>query len=204
MSMFLGPLDATGRVPPRQQTRIAAFLVSCHGAMARQLSIVLAWQGKPAWQTELNTQFYRETEIVSLLLRTASWVPDPELLFLAPAWEAAWLPKPPDAIANRMQALTIDIAALGHALHGRIRPAALLPDEAFAQDQFVLALRKIEFESSRLIQAQIVFLKEPDLLPLRDAVTAAVESRHLQVRKLWTELLAGIGIVQGNRLNGCS
>ena len=37
MSTFLGPLDATGRVPPRQQTRVAAFLVSCHGAMARQL-----------------------------------------------------------------------------------------------------------------------------------------------------------------------
>ena len=40
----LGPLDATGRVPPRQQTRVAAFLVSGHGAMARQLAIALAWQ----------------------------------------------------------------------------------------------------------------------------------------------------------------
>ena len=44
MSAFLGPLDATGRVPPRQQTRVAAFLMSCHGAMARQLAIALALQ----------------------------------------------------------------------------------------------------------------------------------------------------------------
>lgn len=44
MSMFLGPLDAAGRVPPGQQTRIAAFLLSCHGAMARQLALAVSWQ----------------------------------------------------------------------------------------------------------------------------------------------------------------
>ncbi len=194
MSMFLGPLDATGRVPPRQQTRVAAFLVSCHGAMARLLAITLAWQTKASWQTELNAQFYRETEIVSLLLRATSWTPDSELLFLLPSWEAAWLPRLPEGIAERAQGLTIDIAALGHALHSVIRPAALLPEEAPAQDPFVLALRKIEFESGRVMQAQILFLKSADLLPLRDAVNATVESRHLQVRKLWEEMLAGIGV----------
>jgi hypothetical protein len=40
----------------------------------------------------------------------------------------------------------------------------------------------------------LIYLKSSDLLPLRDAVTAAVESRHLQVRTLWTEMLAGIGV----------
>src|SRR5438132_14197686 len=40
----------------------------------------------------------------------------------------------------------------------------------------------------------LIYLKGSDLLPLRDAVTAAVESRHLQVRTLWTELLAGIDV----------
>ena len=75
MSTFLGPLDATGRVPPRQQTRVAAFLVSCHGAMARQLAIALAWQTNAAWQAELNAQFYRESEIVSLLLRATRGCP---------------------------------------------------------------------------------------------------------------------------------
>ena len=89
MSTFLGPLDAAGRVPPRQQTRVGAFLVSCHGAMARQLAVALAWQTNAAWQAELNTQFYRESEFVSLLLRATSWIPDPELMFLLPSWEAA-------------------------------------------------------------------------------------------------------------------
>jgi hypothetical protein len=192
--MFLGPLDATGRVPPRQQTRVAAFLMSCHGAMARQLAVALLWQAKANWHAELNAQFFREAETVSLLLRATAWEPDPELPFLLPSWEAAWLPRPLEDVADRTQGLTIDIAALGHALHTVIRPAALLPQDVPAQDPFVFALRKIEFESGRMMQGQILFLKSSELLPLRASVNAAVESRHREVRKLWDEMLAGIGV----------
>jgi acetate CoA/acetoacetate CoA-transferase alpha subunit len=60
-------------------------------------------------------------------------------------------------------------------------------------DSFASALRKIELESGRLIQAQIMFLKSADLLPFRSAVNAAVASRHEQVRKLWDDMLSGIG-----------
>jgi hypothetical protein len=197
MSTFLGPLDATGRVPPQQQTRVATFLLSCHAAMVRQLAIALALQTKAAWHTELNSQLYRESEIVSLLLRATSWAPDPELLFLLPSWETAWLPRPTEGVADRAQAFIIDMAALGHALHAVIRPAALLPESGPLLDPFTLALRKIEFESNRLIQAQILFLKSADLLPFRSAVNAAVESRHAQVRKLWDDMLSGIGVERG-------
>ena len=194
MNAFLGPLDSIGRVPPRQQTRVAAFLISAHGALARQLVFALPQQMKAGWQTELNAQFYRESEIVSLLLRTTSWVVDPELLMLAASWEAAWLPKPVNGPSDRLLASTIDLAALGHAVHGAIRPAALLPDKALAEDPFVMALRRIEFESGRMIQAQILFLKGPELVPFRDAVSAAVGKRHADIRKLWTEALEGVGI----------
>jgi hypothetical protein len=194
MSTLLGPLDATGRVPPRQQTRVAAFLVSCHGAIARQLAIALALQTKAAWHTELNSQLYRESEIVSLLLRATSWAPDPELLFLLPSWETAWLPRPPEGVTDRAQAFIIDMAALGHALHAVIRPAALLPESAPMLDPFALALRKVELESGRLMQAHSMFLKSADLLPLRNAVSTAIESRHEHVRKLWDDMLSSIGV----------
>jgi len=197
MNAFLGPLDSIGRVPPRQQTRVAAFLISAHGALARQLVFALPQQMKAGWQTELNAQFYRESEIVSLLLRTTSWVVDPELLMLAASWEAAWLPKPVNGPSDRLLASTIDLAALGHAVHGAIRPAALLPDKALAEDPFVMALRRIEFESGRMIQAQILFLKGQDLLPYRDPVNTAVEDRHRQVRDLWDAMLKGIGVERG-------
>jgi hypothetical protein len=194
MNRFLGPLDPAGRVPPRQQARVASFLISAHGALARQLLIALPGQFKAGWQTELNAQLHRETEIVSLLMRATSWIPDFTLPYLALTWETAWLPTPATGVTDPKLAMTIDLAALGHAVHGAIRPAALLPVEASLEDPFVMALRPIEFESSRLIQAQIQFLKSDDLKPVRDAVIAAVDSRHRQVRKLWAELLEGIGI----------
>ena len=194
MSQFLGPLDSTGRVPPSQQTSVAAFLISAHGALARQLAVALPSHFSAGWQTELNAQFHRETEIVSLLMRATAWKPDFMLPYQLLTWEAAWLPQLVSDIADQKLAMTIDVAALGHAVHGAIRPAALLPVEASAADPFVVALRRIEFESSRLIQAQIYFLKSDDLKPVRDDVRAAVERRHRQVGKLWAELLQGIGI----------
>lgn len=193
MTALLGPLDSVGRVPPLQQTRVAAFLISAHGALARQIAFTLPQQMKAGWQTELNAQFYRASEIVSLLLRATSWVADLELPMLAAFWEAAWLLKPVSGPSDRVLASTIDTAALGHAVHGAIRPAALLPDKALAEDPFVMALRRIEFESGRMMQAQISFLKGQDLLPYRDAVNAAVEERHRQVRDLWDSMLKGIG-----------
>jgi hypothetical protein len=194
MSAFLGPLDSEGRVPARQQTRVAAFLISAHAALARQLAISVPPQLQAGWQTELHAQLYREAEIVSLLLRATAWAPDPAVAWLVMSWEAAWLPKPTVGIADWKEGLMIDMAALGHALHAAIRPAALLPTEAAALDPFAVALRRIEFESARLMQAQILFLKDPALLPLRNVVNAAVEGRHSQVRELWRAMLESIDV----------
>jgi hypothetical protein len=52
-------------------------------------------------------------------------------------------------------ALPIDLATLAHAVHAGIRPASLLPPGANTNDAFVSALRRIEFGSGRLLQAQI-------------------------------------------------
>ena len=194
MSRFLGPLDSEGRVPPHQQTRVAAFLISAHGALARQFAMALPMRIEAAWQTELNAQFYRESEIVSLLQRTASWVPDMALGYMAASWETAWFPRPIEGISNLPLALPIDLAMLAHAVHAGIRPAALLPLGANANDPFVFALRRIEFESGRLLQAQILFLKGESLVPFRDTVNAALEQRHAEVRRLWAEALESAGV----------
>jgi hypothetical protein len=44
------------------------------------------------------------------------------------------------------------------------------------------------------MQAQILLLKSSELLPLRTAVNTALETRHLQVRRLWQEMLDDIGV----------
>lgn len=194
MNKFFGPLDPQGGVPPHQQTRVAAFLISAHGALARQFAFALPPKLQFAWQTELNAQVYHEAEIVSLLLRATSWVPDFALGWLAMSWETAWLPQAPEDIPDQPLALAVGLATLAHGIHAGIRPAALLPMEANSNDPFVMALRRIEFESGRLLQAQILFLKGPELLPHRDAVTAALERRHVEIRRLWADTLEGVGM----------
>lgn len=194
MSGFFAPLDSDGRVPPHQQTRVAAFLVSAHGALARQSAFTLPAKLESAWQTELNAQLYRETEIVSLLLRATSWAPDPGLGYMAVTWESTWYPAPIYEISNWPLAVAAGLATLAHAIHAGIRPAALLPVEANPNDPFAMALRRVEFESGHLLQAQILSLKGPDLVPFRDAVSSALERRHTEVRKLWHDMLQSVGI----------
>jgi hypothetical protein len=196
MSGLLGPLDSEGRVPHGQQTRVAAFLISAHGALARQFALALPAKFEAGWQTELNAQFYRESEIVSLLMRATAWVPDRALGYMTISWEAAWLPMPNEGIPDRSLWQAVHLATLAHAVHAGIRPAALLPLEANPNDPFVMALRRIEFESGRLLQAQILFLKGPDQLPFRDTVSRVLESRHTELRKLWHDTLASLGIVR--------
>ena len=117
MSGFLGPLEADGRVPPHQQTRVAAFLISAHGALARQFALALPLRIEAAWQTELNAQFYRESEIVSLLQRATTWVPDIALGYMAASWETAWLPPPIELTADCGLAPAVNLATLAHAVH---------------------------------------------------------------------------------------
>lgn len=194
MSALFGPLDSGHCVPPRQQTRAAAFLISAHGALARQFACTLPMKLASAWQTELNAQVYREAEIISLLLRATSWVPDLALAYMATSWETAWLPAPIEGIPDRTLAAATGLATFAHAVHARIRPAALLPVEANSNDPFVLALRRIEFENGRLLQAQILFLKSSELVPFRNAVSSALERRHTEIGKLWVQALEGVGI----------
>jgi hypothetical protein len=194
MSTFLGPLDDDGHIPPHQQTRVGAFLASLHGALGRRLALGLPVNLRFGWETELHSQLHREAEIATLMMRATSWVADFELPGLWVAWEMAWLPKSVEGITDLRQGLLIDLASLAHAAHGSLRPAAVVPPEADPKDAFVLALRRIEFENSRLIQAQILFLKGPELAPLREAVSLAVEQRHQQVRELWEAMLASIGV----------
>jgi hypothetical protein len=194
MNAFLGPPDADGRIPAQQQTRVSAFLISAHAAQARQLAAVLPASLRHAWQIELHSQYCREMEMVSLLTRATTWVPDPQLMYTVWQWETAWLPKPIEGAADRYNGMLVDMAALGHAVHAGIRPAVLLPEGVAPMDPFVLAMRRIEFESGRLLQAQILFLKGPQLAPLRKEVAAAVEHRHGQVHELWSAMLASLDV----------
>jgi len=194
----LGPLDGAGRVPGYQQTRIGSFLISAHGAEARLLTAALAMKTASlvfgVREIELHAQLSRELEILSLLTRATSWQPDPMLLWMVGRWEFAWLPQRVDDVPGLMQGPLIDAAAFGYAVHSAIRPAILLPQHIAATDPFAAALRRIEADGSRVVQAQLRFLKSAELAPARDAIAAAVDRRHRQLRQLWKELLSSLEV----------
>ena len=199
MTATFGPLDASGRVPASQQTRVSSFLISAHGAHARLLAGGLASPlltgvfGAP--EIELHQQLSRELELVSLLTLVTAWQPDPALAGCFWRWELAWLPQPVEGLPDG-EARGVDAAAFGYALHTAMRPATLLPPGVPAADPFAAALRRMEVESSRTMQAQLRYLKSPNLAPAREAISAAVERRHAQMRELWTEVLASVGIAR--------
>jgi hypothetical protein len=194
----LGPLDAAGRVPAFQQGRVASFLISAHAAEARLLAAALAGPIASAEfgprQIELHDQLSRELGLLSLLVRVTSWLPDPLLMWSLWQWEIAWLPQPVEGIPGFAEGLAIDAAAFGYALHTAVRPATFLPQDIPAMDPFAAALRRIETEGGRIVQAQLRFLKSPELAPMRDAISEAVERRHHQLRRLWAELLSSMDI----------
>jgi hypothetical protein len=190
----LGPLDPAGRIPALQQTRVAGFLMSVHGAELRLLASALLKPSFGVQEIALHAQLYQETEIVGLLWRATAWLPDPILPWLLWQWEAAWLPQAVEGMANPAQGAVIDAAAFGYALHTAIRPAAILPEHIGMSDPFAAALRRIELEGSRIAQAQLRFLKRPELTPVRDAIEAAVDQRHARLRQLWSELLSNLGV----------
>lgn len=199
MNPFLGPLDDQGRIPAIQQTRVSAFLMSAHGALARQLAAALPGTLRDGLQVEIHAQCCRQMEFLSMLTRATSWVPDPMLPFLLWQWEAAWWPQPVDCVDDWGQARLIDLSAFNHALHAVIRPAALLPETIDPMDPFAQAMRHIEFESGRLMQAQILFLKSPQFASVRDEVAGAVERRHEQMRELLASMLNGIEVETSGR-----
>jgi len=194
LNSFLGPLDNQGRIPAHQQTRVSAFLMSAHGALARQLAVSLPGVLQNSLQVEMHAECCRQMEFLSMLARATTWVPDPMLPMLFWQWEMAWWPRPVECVSDWTLARMIDLAAFNHALHAVIRPAALLPEAADAMDPFVQAMRHIEFESGRLMQAQIIFLKSPQFKEVRDEVAATVERRHDQVRTHLASMLLGLEI----------
>jgi hypothetical protein len=186
---------SSSRIPAAQQTRIAAFLISAHGFLARHLSLSLPARFDAAWHTELHAHAFREAEIVSLLMRTTEWLPDMLLPWLTLTWEVAWQAPLPEGFPDAEIARLMDLAAFGHALHGAIRPATVFPDSPLTEP-FVVALRRIEFESGRLIQAQMLVLKDQRFLSQRTLIVSAVERRHAQIQALWTEMLKSLGLTE--------
>ncbi|MEA3639683.1 MAG: hypothetical protein VBE63_07035 [Lamprobacter sp.] len=146
------------------QTKIAFFINAVKTGNVAYHSWVQWLVGLNVAQQQALSQYSRELEAISLLVRTARWSSDPMLFMrgqqivapLASAWsQILFAPFGPmlnqDAAYRGM--------ALGHAQLARVRLAPIIPDSADALDPFVVVLRRVEQENARMLQLQIRMLK---------------------------------------------
>ena len=146
------------------QTRIALFVGAAKNVNAAILAAIELQAQVTVAYPFVHGQYFRELEFASLLARVTRWSPNPTLYveganLVAPLWQE-WLriQLPVGPALDARAAFTA--FALGHALLARVRIAPMIPDGADELDPFVAAIRRIEQENGRMIQAQIRLLKD--------------------------------------------
>ena len=167
------------------QTKISLFLGAVKAVNAAILGAVELQPQTTIAYPFIHGQYFREIEFVVLLARVTRWSPNWMIhaegaRLTASLWTQWWQIQLPLGPAIDARA-AYSALALGHALLARVRIAPLIPDNANDMDPFVAALRRIEQESGRMIQAQIRLLKDGDCsLPL-DQRERIIEEKQLAV-----------------------
>jgi hypothetical protein len=146
------------------QTRISLFLIAAKSVNAAILGAVELQPRVTIAYPSVHGQYCREVEFAALLGRVTRWSSNwatyaEGAKLTAPLWNQWWQIQLPLGPTLDPRA-AYSALALGHALLARVRTAPLIPDRADEMDPFVAALRRIEQESGRMIQAQIRLLKD--------------------------------------------
>jgi hypothetical protein len=146
------------------QTRISLFLGAAKSVNAAILGAVELQPQVTIAFPFVHGQYFREVEFAALLARVTRWSANWAIYaqgarLTTPLWTHYWRMQLPLGPALDVRA-AYSALALGHALLARVRTAPLLPDDTDELDPFVAALRRIEQESGRMIQAQIRLLKD--------------------------------------------
>ena len=158
---------------PDTQTAIALFLGTTKSLNAALLAPAEWMPANTAAYPFMHGQYFRECELGVLLARVTQWSANPLVYYqaavLAEPLGREWLQiqLPPGPLYDGETAYRA--LAFGHALLARVRFAPVLPANADASDPFVIALKRIEQENGRMLQAQIRLLKDSRVeLPLAE------------------------------------
>jgi len=146
------------------QTRIALFVGAAKTINAALLAPHVLAPSTTVAYPFIHGQWFREIESASLLARVTRWSLNPLVYaegaaLVAPIWRE-WSRIQASGAAFGDPAAAYAALALGHALLARVRLAPVLPADVGELDPFVVAIRRIEQEGGRMIQAQIRLLKD--------------------------------------------
>ena len=180
------------------QTRIALFMGTVKSLNAALLAAAEVLPANSAAYPFMHGQYFRESEFASLLVRVTRWSADPTLYWQAtalvtPLWNEWWRIQGPIGTVLDQHAAYRGLA-FGHALFARVRLAPVIPAAVDELDPFAVALRRIEQENGRMIQAQIRLLKEMPVtiaLPEREQLVEQEQGIVDAVFASFLEWLAG-------------
>ena len=183
---------------PDTQTRIALFVGATKSLHATLLSTAGFLPATSAAYPFMHGQYFRETEFASLFARVTRWSANPLIYWqaaalTAPLWSEWWRIQGPLGTLLDQRAAYRGLA-FGHALLARVRLAPVMPAAADELDPFVVAMRRVEQDNGRMIQAQIRLLKEaPAAMTLaeREQIVEAAQIVVDQAFERFLESLAG-------------
>jgi hypothetical protein len=180
------------------QTKISLFVGAAKSVNAAILGAVELQPQITIAYPFVHGQYFRELEFSVLLARVTRWSANWAIYaegarLIAPLWTQWWKIQGPPGPAFDTRA-AYSALALGHALLARVRIAPLIPEHVDEMDPFVAALRRIEQEGGRMIQAQIRLLKDgASPLPLdeREEIIEAQQTAVDEAFHRFLEWLAG-------------
>jgi hypothetical protein len=179
------------------QTRIALFVGTVKSMNALLLCGAELLPATSAAYPFMHGQLYRESELTSLLMRVTQWSSNPVVYWqgaalAAPLWREWWrIQGPLGTIIDRDAAYRG--VAFGHALLARVRLAPLMPEGVDELDAFVVALRRVEQESGRMIQAQIRLLKDAPVAIEQPERERIVEEEQAVVNAAFEHFIDDLG-----------
>lgn len=179
-----------------QETRISLFI---QGVKTANAAILAKIEMQPfSWlpYKSLHSQYYKEMELATLLNKATSWSTNPFVYIEASQlnlklWQKAEIATylhgffAPDEIFY-------NYLALSHAFMSEIRILPILPPTKPLDTPFLSAIKEIEDENGRQIQAQIRLLKGLELPLSQDEKEQIVYHQRMTVQSVFCELLEAV------------
>lgn len=178
--------------------RLGGALAAAKAMHATLLSPVLAAPFKQVLSEQLHGQYWREMELFGLLQRVTPWRGDITVAYDLGLWNtnlSMLVPTfslKPAFERDRARAI-YGTLAIGHALLAELRPVPLIPPSADADDPFFSALRRVEVENARMMQAQLRMLHDAPIELGLDLKEQIVEATQKQVAELYSDLVKSMG-----------
>lgn len=196
MKLLAQDFFAKNDLGSEQETRISLFI---QGIKTANAAILAKIEFQPFdWEPykSFHRQYYKEIELSTLLNKATSWSTNPFVYMEATQlnlslWQKAEINQYIQGFFG-VDETFYSYLALSHALMAEVRLLPVLPPTLSLDTPFLSAIREIEEENGRQIQAQIRLLRAIDVPLTEDEKQEIVAKQQAIVQSVFCELLAAV------------